>query len=154
MPLPSHDIDQNKLVPILLGNLHRQPRRIAWLKALLKPFASIHAKFKTYTDAKLEEVKYNGQTFVLEQMLVARFGAGITITNNSGANNDLIIGDGSDWSSSIGDGSDWTAAIEADYTPTGYSFTVNVPAAIIFVNSEMRAWIEKYNENTFNIVIV
>lgn len=154
MPLPSHDIDFAKLIELLLGNLHRVPIRKAWLTALFKPFETIHTKFKTYTDAKWEEVGYNGQTFVLERMLIKRFGAGIYITNNLTANNSLIIGDGSDWVSSIGDGSDWSSAIYEDFNPVEYSFTVNVPGAVVFVESEMRAWIEKYNANTFNIVIV
>jgi hypothetical protein len=139
----------------MLGMLHRPGvKRNAWLKALLKPFEVIHNKFLVFTDARLDEVSYNGQTFVLEQMLISKFGAGIYITNNVSTLDSNVIGAGSDWSDAIGAGSDFNGGIGVSYAPTLYDFTVNVPGSIIFVQSEMEAWIRKYNGNSFNIVII
>ena len=154
MPLISHSINFEKMITQLLGDLARKPRRIAWLKALYKPFESIHTRFLTFTDAKWEEIKYNEQTFVLQQMLITRFGDGIYIINNLGSVDGNTIGTSTDWTDSIGAGSDFFGGIAASYSAVNYDFTVYVPGAIVFVQSEMEAWIRKYNENSFNIVIV
>lgn len=154
MPLISHSINFEKLITQLLGKMHRQPKRIAWLMALFKPFETVHDKFIEYTDAKWEEIKYNGQTFVLEQMLIARFGEGIYIVNNLGEITGITIGAGEDWVDSIGAGADFVGGIDISFSPVAFDFTVNVPAAVVFVESEMIAWIKKYNSNSFNIVIV
>jgi hypothetical protein len=154
MPLLTHDIEFADMADKLPGNLHRRPVRKAWLFALWKPLQAIHAKFLSFSNAKLEEVKYNGQTFVLEQMLITKFGAGIYITNNLGSDDSSVIGDDTDWDDGIGDNIDFVGGIGETYSPVAFDFTVNVPGSIIFVESEMRAWIGKYNSNTFNIVIV
>jgi len=154
MPLVSYNIDFPKLIQQLLGGIHRKSVRVAWLKAILKPLEQIHNRWLEFSNAKWEEMKYNGQTFILEQMLIARFGAGITITNNLGNDDSNVIGDGSDWSDSIGSGSDFNGGIGETYTVVINDFTVNVPNTITFVESEMEAWIRKYNSNNFNIVIV
>jgi hypothetical protein len=155
MPLTNHNIDFEKLISQLLGNLHRRPKRIAWLKALSKPFETIHERFLLFTDEKLEELKYNSQTFVMEKMLQHYFGGGIYITNNLGSYDGMTIGEGSDWSSGIGAGSDFDCGIGETFSATPFDFTVNVPAAIVFVQSEMEAKIRKYKlfGTTFNIVI-
>jgi hypothetical protein len=155
MPLVSHNIDFEKLISNLLGTLHRKPIRIAWLKALLKPFETIHSLFLSFTNEKMEEVKYNGQTFIMEKMLQHYFGSGIYITNNLGSYDGMTIGTGDDWSSGIGSGFDFTGGIGESFEPAPYDFTVHVPASIVFVESEMEARVRKYKlfGTTFNIVI-
>jgi hypothetical protein len=155
MPLVNHDIDFAKMITRLLGDLHRKPKRIAWLKAALKGLENIHAKFLSFTNEKLEELKYNGQTFAMEQMLQHYFGAGIYITNNLGSFDSATIGDGDDWTHTIGDGDDFDGGIGEDFAVTDYDFTVHVPSGITFVESEMEAFIRKYKlfGTTFNIVI-
>jgi hypothetical protein len=155
MPLVSHSFNFAKMITWLLGNLHRRPRRIAWLKACLKPLQSIHAKFIAFTDSKFNEIKYNGQTFVLEQLLRKQFGAGIYIINNSASLGGLTIGDGNDWSSSIGSGFDFGGAIGVSFSVALFDFTIHVPASVVFVQSEMEAVVRKYKMfgTTFNIVI-
>lgn len=156
MALPNYDFDMVKMIRQLLGKPYRMPVREAWLNACLKGLRAIHDKFITFTDAKLDEVKYNGQTFVMENMLQAKFGAGITITNNIGSLNGLFVGDGDDISNYWGDGTDINAYVDTAYSVALFSFTVNVPSAIVFVQSEMEAFIRKYKMygTTFNIVIV
>ena len=154
MPLISHAINFEKLITQLLGNLHRKTIRIAWLAALYKPLESIHTKFLTFTDAKWEEIKYNGQTFVLEQMLITRFGDGIYIENNLGNDDGNVIGTDNDWVDSIGSGFDFFGGIGETYEVALFDFTVYVPGAVVFVQSEMEAWIKKYTSNSFNIVII
>jgi hypothetical protein len=155
MALVSHSINFSKMITQLLGNLHRRPKRIAWLKACLKPLQSIHAKFILFTDGKFNEIKYNGQTFVLEQLLRNQFGAGIFITNNPESLDGLTIGGGNDLGSSIGSGFDFGGAIGVSFSVALFDFTVHVPASVVFVQSEMEAVVRKYKMfgTTFNIVV-
>jgi hypothetical protein len=156
MALPGYDIDFKKMVKLLLPALLRKPVRVAWLTASFKGLRAIHDNFLAFTDAKMDEVKYNGQTFIMEKMLEAKFGPGITITNNINSLDGLFVGDGNDVSSFIGSGNDTDTYIDIIYTVDVYNFTVSVPSAIVFVQSEMEAYIRKYKMfgTTFNIVIV
>jgi len=156
MPLANHDIDFPKLISQLLGVLHRKPKRLAWLKGCFKALRTIHDKFLTFSNAKMEEVKYNGQTFIMEKMLEHYFGPGITITNNIGSYDGSTIGDGSDWTTSIGAGNDFESGIGESFSSPEFDFTVHVPSALVFTQSEMEAYIRKYKlfGTTFNIVIV
>lgn len=156
MPFPSYDIDFQKMVQRLLGSWDNKPIRVAWLTACFKALRTIHDKFLAFTNEKLEQVKYNGQTFVLEKMLQHYFGAGITITNNIGDLDGMTIGDSPDWSSAVGDGVDYDGAVGEVFIVAQYNFTVNVPSSIIFVQSEMEAYIRRYKlfGTTFNIVVV
>lgn len=154
MALPNYDFDMVKMIRQLLGKPHRRPVREAWLKACLMGLRSIHDKFIAFTDAKADEIKYNGQTLVMEKMLQAKFGLGISITNNIGSIDGLFIGDGNDIQGYWGDGSDVITYIDTVYNVALYNFTVNVPAGVVFVQSEMEAFIRKYKMygTTFNIV--
>lgn len=156
MGLSGYDIDFYKMISQLLGKILRRPVRIAWLSACFKGLRSLHDKFLAFTDAKMDEVKYNGQTFIMEKMLQAKFGAGITISNNIESLDNLLWGDGADATSFIGEAADIEGYISEEYDPPIYNFTVSVPAAIVFVQSEMEAWINKYKmfATTYNIVIV
>lgn len=156
MALPSYDIDFRKLVGQLLGSLLKKSKRIAWLTAALKPLRNLHDEFLAFSSLKVYEVKWNGQTIKLEKLLQDKFGSGITITNNSQNLDEFIIGDGTDEGSYWGDGPDVESYIGESYNPALFNFTVNVPGSIVFVQSEMEAWIKKYKlfGTTYNIVIV
>lgn len=156
MALPSYDIDFKKMVQQLLGTLLRKTKRVAWLTAVLKPLRNLHTEFVSFRNEKAYEVKWNGQTIVLESMLRDKFGSGITIVNNSTALDSLTIGEGVDVGGFIGDGSDFGGYIGENYSPALTNFTVNVPGSITFVQSEMEAWINKYKMfgTTYNIVII
>lgn len=156
MALPSYNIDFRKMVGQLLGSLLKRSKRIAWLTAALKPLRNLHDEFLSFSNLKLYEVKWNGQTIKLEKLLQDKFGSGITITNNSQNLDEFVIGDGTDEGSYWGDGADVESYIGENYDPALFNFTVNVPGSIVFVQSEMEAWINKYKlfGTTYNIVIV
>jgi hypothetical protein len=156
MALPSYDIDSRKLVGQLLGFVHKKNKRVAWLTAALKPLKDVHDEFLAFTNLKTYEVKWNGQTVVLQKLLEDKFGSGITITNNSSSLDSLLIGDGVDVGGNFGDGPDVDSYIGESYDPALTNFTVNVPGSLVFVQTEMEAWIRKYKlfGTTFNIVIV
>lgn len=144
------------MVKMLLGVVLQKPIRVSWLAALFKGLRSVHDQFITYTDLKVYEIKFNGQTIKLEKLLQNKFGPGIYIVNNGASLDSFLIGDGVDTGSYIGDGPDVDAWIGEDYNPALTNFTVNVPVAIVFVQDEMKAWINKYKllGTTYNILIV
>src|SRR5690349_21656679 len=142
MALPGYDINFERMIKLLLPSLLRKPVRVAWLKACFKSLHVIHDKFISFTNAKMDEVKYNGQTFVMEKLLQAKFGPGIYITNNVSSLDGLFIGDGNDVGSFVGDGNDVSSYIDIQYSVVLFNFTVNVPGAIVFVQSEMESYIK------------
>lgn len=156
MPLPSYNIDFKKLIKQLLPTLLRKVKRIAWLKAALIIAKNIHTSFVTYSQGIVDEIKWNGQTIKLENLLIEKFGAGIVITNNERSLDGLFVGIGVDTSSFIGTGGDVSQFIGVSYSVALYDFTVEVPGAITFDQTEMEGYINKYKRygTTYNIVIV
>lgn len=156
MALVNYDIDFKKMVEQLLGALLRKVKRVAWLTAVLKPVRNLHNTFLTYTNGIVNEIKWNGQTIVLEQLLIEKFGAGIYITNAQVESNGAFIGSGSDNAFFVGENDDNTQFVDVTYSVSDYNFIVNVPGAIVFTLSEMQAYINKYklHGTTYNIVIV
>lgn len=156
MALTSYDIDLKKLVKQLLSTLKRKPTRIAWLAACFNGIKTIHESFVSYSTEKVEEIKWNGQTLTLEHLLIEKFGAGIYITNNILEVNGAFVGAGLDTSFHVGAKSDNSQFIDITYTIAGANFTVHVPAAIVFTQSEMEALINKYklHGTTYEIVII
>lgn len=156
MALPSYDIDFEKLIKQLLPALYRRVKRIAWLKAALIILKNIHTSFVSYSQGIVDEIKWNGQTIKLQNLLIEQFGAGITITNNEKSLDGLFVGAGSDASSFIGTGGDVSQFIDVSYQVSLFDFTVSVPGAISFDQTEMEGYINKYKRygTTYNIVIV
>lgn len=155
MALINYDIDFKKLVQQLLGTILRKTKRVAWLTACLKPLRNLHNLFLSFTDDRLYEVRFNGQTMILEQLLIEQFGPGIFITNHILLNG-AFIGENDDNSFFIGANADNSQFIDVTYSIGGVNFTVNVPAAIVFVQSEMEAIINKYKMfgTTYEIVVI
>jgi hypothetical protein len=156
MPLINYDINFRKTVTMLLGSTHRKRVRVSWLSALLKPLSDLHATFLSFFNTTKDEIKWNGQTIKLEELLQEKFGPGIYITNNSQTANGMFIGTGSDIRAYWGDELDIKNYIANSYLIATHNFTVNVPAAIVFTQSVMEAYINKYklHGTTYNIVIV
>lgn len=156
MALSSYDIDFRKLVGQMCGALLKKPKRVAWLTAALKPLRNLHTEFLSYAGLKSYEVKWNGQTIVVQQMLRDKFGPGIIITNNTDTLDSLLVGDGADTGGNWGEDPDVDSYIADGYNPAATNFTVQVPGSITFVQSEMEAWINKYKlfGTTYNIVII
>ncbi len=157
MALPNYTIDFEKMIKQLLGYLLRVVKRVAWLKACLKPLQTIHTTFLNYTQAVVNEIKWNGQTIKLEQLLIQKFGAGITITTNTVLIDGLFVADAIDVRSIIGAELKEGALIyDGIVSIAQFNFTVYVPISITFSQTEMIAFIEKYKMFgvTYNIVIV
>lgn len=57
----------------------RKPKLLAWSKVVLKPMKTMVAEFNTFVTEKRDEYKYNGRVISLRNLLVSKFGAGITI---------------------------------------------------------------------------
>lgn len=156
MALVNYDIDFSKMIKQLLPTALRTTIRMAWLKAVLKPLRTLHDAILAYRTAKLYEVKWNGQTIKLQNLLIDKFGAGIYITNNIVYGDSLFVGaDSNDVAAYIGDGIDVSNTIDISYTIGSTNFTVYVPSSIVFTMSEMMAYINKYKfyGTTYNIVI-
>jgi hypothetical protein len=156
MALSSYNIDFKKVVTMLLAGIWRRVRRIAWLTAALKPLANIHERFISIVNAKREEVKWNGQTILLQALLVRKFGGGITIVNHILELNGAFVGEDQDTSFFVGQNNDNEQYIDVTYSIEGYNFTVYVPSSISFVPTQMAAYINKYKMfgTTYNIIIV
>lgn len=156
MALVNYDMDFKKMVEQLLGALLRKPKRVAWLTACLQPLRTIHTAFINYTNARVDEIKWNGQTIKLQNLLINKFGAGIYIANNQLELNGAFVGAGNDIAWYIGQQNDNAQFIDETYSISGASFTVFVPAVITFVQSEMEAFINKYklHGTTYEIVII
>ena len=156
MALVSYDIDFKKLVQQLCGTLLRKTKRVAWLVACLKPLRDLQDSFLEYTDMKSYEVKWNGQTIKLENLLIDKFGPGIFITNHILELNGAFIGENQDNSFFIGAAYDNSQFIDVTYSISGKNFTVSVPSAIVFTLSEMEAFINKYklSGTTYEIIII
>ena len=155
MPLPSYDIDFTKMIKQCLAIVLRKSKTISWLNACLKALRTVHDDFLSFTSSKLTEIKYNGQTFILQQLLINKFGAGIYITNNQNSSNGFFIGSGTDISAFIATKSDVRSFIDTSYSVSQYSFTVHVSASITFVMSELVGYVNQYKMygTTFNVVI-
>ena len=156
MALSSYSLDFLKMIKQLLGYLLRKAKRIAWLKACLKPIQTIHDSFLVYTQSVVDEIKWNGQTVKLEQLLIQEFGAGIYITTNSLSNDGLYVGEAPDLRSTIGSSVDGAMIYDGVGVISEFSFTINVPASIVFSTVEMIGLVNKYKMfgTTYNIVIV
>lgn len=155
MALINYDIDFTKMVTQLLPTVLRKPIRTSWIKACLKPLRNLHDAILAFRTARLEEIKWSGQTIKLEQLLIAKFGAGIYITNNINYGDGLFVAaDATDVAAYIGDGTDFSNTIDLAYTIASYNFTVNVPIAITFTMTEMTGYVNKYKMfgTTYNIV--
>lgn len=139
-----------------MGTIHRKTKRVAWLTASMKNLSDTHDRFLAYADQKSYEIKFNGQTIILEQLLIEKFGNGIYITNNLLELNGAFVGEGADTAFFVGEGDDNSQFIDETYSVDAKSFIVNVPSSITFVTSEMQAYINKYKMygTTYEIVII
>lgn len=154
MPLINYDIDFNKMVQQLLGNVLRKRIRVAWLTACLKALRNIHDEFVEKITQWLYDLKWNGQTIVFEQLLINKFGAGIYITNNILETDGAFVGENNDTGFFIGEDNDNDQFIDVTYTLRTKNFVVHVPVALVFTMSEMIALINKYKMfgTTYDIV--
>lgn len=159
--MDKYNFNFRTLIGWLLPSFMRKTRMIAWLYAVVKVLRDLHATFIAFGGQKFDEIKYNGQTIKLRNLLVSTYGAGITITNNINTNVDIYLAyEANDpqnehafEAGSSGNG----FVFEADTIPLGQAdFTINIPAAITYDEDELRALVNKYKlyGKTFDIAII
>lgn len=134
---------------------------IAWLFDLLVIFRAVQSSFLSWSVVKLDEIIWNGQTIVMQTMLVEKFGAGITIVNNRFVSV-LITYPYQTFPNPIeypfGYGNRVTRPFGFNYSAQ-YNFKVQVPASLgidISVNGELYYQVRKYAMvgTNFQIVLV
>ena len=158
MAIKSYNFDFKKLIIWMLPSIYRKPKWVAWIYSLLAKIRAINIEFIAFIANKKDEIKWNGQTIVLEQLLILKYGSGIYITTEVndvypfyvyGVNNplnSLVYG--------VNNPENPLVYPINSYALDQVSFTVNVPAVIPFNLDEMTALINKYRlfGTTFKIV--
>lgn len=144
------------LVPISL----RKDRLLDWLKSCVKAIDVLKLDLVSYTDDTRDRLKYNGQTISLQNLLASKFGQGISITNsNSGVSPFYLYPSGDSRNSSVFNSNSLenpfiypVNTVDLD----AVDFVVEVPANIVFDESEMTASIREYTlySRTFKILVV
>ncbi len=158
MALKSYNFDLKKLIVWMLPSFYRKPKWVAWIYALLAKVRAIHTEFVAFIAIKKDEIKWNGQTIVLEQFLILKYGSGIYITSVTNevfpfyvyeVNNVL-----NPFVYPINNVLNPMANEVNSYNLDGVNFIVHVPAIITFNTDEMTALINKYRlfGTTFSIV--
>lgn len=82
------ELNIGRLIEMLLPELLRKSRHLAWLNSLLKPLKETHEAFVLYRHEFNKSLRYNGQVIILENLLNNIFDSqdrGIVVkTNPSG----------------------------------------------------------------------
>lgn len=145
-----------RLIGWMLPTFLRRRVMIAWLHAVTKRLRDMHDEFIVWGREKKDEVQWNGQTGVLEQLLVRRFGPGIYIQNNKLDTNGTFMGIPGDAVSYMAVPGDASNYIGLGYNLSSFNFIVYVPSSIPFNRDEMEAVINKYKlyNTIFDIVII
>lgn len=145
--MTSYNVDWNELVTIMLHPERRTPRRISFLKALVKRIRDVHSEFVESHASNKDKLKWNGQTILLQRLLQIKYGSGITIENLNQSLNVQIEFESDNLGNPITEQSpefsNPTNAQAGDGV-LGVGFKVNVPGGILFSESEMRAVINEY----------
>lgn len=158
MALKSYNFDFKKLITWMLPSFYRKPVWVAWPHALLAKIRAIHIEFVAFIATKKDEIKWNGQTIVLEQLLILKYGSGIYITSEvndvfpfyvydvNNVLNPFVYG--------VNNENNPMVNSVNSYNLDGVNFIVHVPAIITFNQDEMTALINKYRlfGTTFSIV--
>ena len=72
------DVDFNIGVELWLPPAKRMVKRIAWLKALVKPVINLYSDFMVYQSATIYSLSFTSQTIYLEKLLNDTFNASLT----------------------------------------------------------------------------
>lgn len=148
MAIKSYDIDFKKIIVWLLPSFYRKPVWVAWLHALLGKLRAIHVAFVAFVHTKKDEIKWNGQTIVLEQLLILKYGSGIYITSVSNDVFPFYVRDVNNVQNpfiyNVNNQDNPTVNQVNGYNLDGVNFVVHVPVLIPFNLNEMTALINKY----------
>lgn len=145
-----------RLIGWMLPTFLRRRVMIAWLHAVTKRLRDMHDEFIAWGREKKDEVQWNGQTGVLEQLLIRRFGPGIYIQNNKLDTNGTFLGLPGDDVSYMSVPGDTTNYVGLSYNLSSVNFIVYVPSSLPFSRDEMEAVINKYKlyNTSFEIILI
>lgn len=139
------------LVTWLLPPHKRKPKRISWITALCAYFSSMQVQFLSWGAEKKEELSWNCQTIVLRNLLVLKFGEGIWIENILRPEVINITFPYANPSNPRNYSSyEYTNSLNritypyGSFDPELVSFIVWVPDSLIYSETKMRAYLDKY----------
>ncbi len=148
------------LITRQLPRRKRKPVRIAWLYVLLYPINLLHDEFVALINGYKSDMRWNGQRLRLQRGLQLKFGPGILVENQEVAGYVLIGFVADDSRNPVANVSDNDNNPVGLIAGTGYfevvGFIVKVPAAIMFSENEMKAFINLYKQQsnyTIEIII-
>lgn len=153
--MTKYAINFYNLVSDLLPSFLRNTLKLAWLYSCAVVLRNLHYTFELWGAARKEELKWNGQTIVLEHFLRAKYANNsIRIENLLADTNGTFIGTDEDAAWYIGQDGDNTAFIGTTYNAGIENFIVYVPAGLAYDPNEMRLQIDRYKlyGTTFTII--
>lgn len=141
----------NRLIEMWLSELHRKPKRLAWLQSIAKPLATLWAALLAYRLEKLYEATITGETNRLQKALQDKFGSpGVYIIQPTDYLDNAWI-----WQENEEHFPEWDFLesenhlpaeydfLESEYDPD-YDFTIRIPAAVAASVPDIRIFMKKY----------
>lgn len=147
----NYNLNIYKLINDVLPSFLRGDRQVSWLQALTSPVKNLKETFLDFITQTNEELKWNGQTIVLENLLSLRFGDGITIQNMNLTDRPFYVYESGDSRNpdvySSGNELNPVARESGSFDPEAVDFIVEIPDGIFLQPDdldEMNALIRKY----------
>lgn len=147
------NVDFNKLVVLILPPHKRQSKRVVFLQSLTSPFIDIYNEFKSYRNAVLNELYFDGSTIYFEKLLNDKFnngGTGIEIETMTSVNTLFVptktSGGEKVWVKNKGVAGDPVWVSNKGYYDDEIDFEVKIPVSLyVTLNlNEVKAFINKY----------
>ena len=146
--MDKYNIDFKKLIEWLLPVLKCKPVFISWLYAHLKYLRQLLNNFIAWGAEKKDEISWNGQTIVLKNLLIQKFGAGIWIENILREKRYVFGWPIHDTRNvnyfTIYNSNNPILYEHGVVLPDQISFIVHVPDTLIYDEVQMQAYIDKY----------
>lgn len=154
------NIDFTKLVNNLLPWFLRGPRLRAWLLSLIAPVISLHTSFVSYRSSTIFSVGTTGMVLSLESMLNDVFNADalyprIYISDSSRKDKLYFFNSAEGRTTRLHNQGESFPHIYLTniFEPSGFDFTVWVPAALSFDYSRMYSLVAKHKAAGFQFQI-
>jgi hypothetical protein len=133
------------LIADLLPSFRRKPIIIAWLMAAAKHLRNLQAEFVNWGQRRKDELKWNGQTIVLEHYLRVTYADDrIRIVNLEADTNGAYVGPDDDVVWHIGRDRENESFVGLYYSLGEDNFQVIVPVDLAYDPDEMRRRIDRY----------
>jgi hypothetical protein len=138
-------INFQQLINDLLPSFLRRSGQVYWLFSCSKALRNIHDKFISWGQNRKNDLKWNGQTIVLEHFLRNRYSDNrIRIENLYKDTSGAFVGSDGDASWHIGVEGESSSFVGTSYSVETDNFKVYVPIGLIYDPDEMRKQIDRY----------